>query len=231
MTASMTSGWSRAGYERARILAEAAPEGPLPPFTAHCLLCAFPTLRYRPVRAGRSWMALCSHCGARTFAPLPRNLYAVTELLSPPASRGIEVLGAFVDTISQMGAAVEARSRLESVPFGARTRVQHTAQQACLACGEFATAAARLDRNGAPYLTSSCCQTRSFLRTPASLRMACGWTAWLHNAPGAPDAWMSAWRAGASTWRGWLAAGNLATPGEDHDSATADQHEHHQARE
>ena len=63
MTASMTSGWSRAGYERARILAEAAPEGPLPPFTAHCLLCAFPTLRYRPVRAGRSWMALCSHCG------------------------------------------------------------------------------------------------------------------------------------------------------------------------
>jgi hypothetical protein len=229
MTATMPApGWSRGAYERARVLAEATPDGPLPPFVAHCSFCAFPTLRYRPVRAGRSWMGLCSHCGARTFAPLPKYLFAVTELLAPPASRGVDALGAFVAAIDHRGAAVEARARLEAVPFGARTRIQLSVPVACLACGQSGSAAARLDKNGAPYIASACCQTRTFLRAPAGLRMACGWTAWLQSAPGAQDAWMAAWRSGASTWRGWLSAGALAAPA---DTTAEDAHDLREAHE
>lgn len=187
--------WSVASYQR--VLAIQTNEtGVLGKYECVHHLCGYATARFKPAQGGRTWVGSCSACGWRAFAPNPRFFAAPSVMLS--MERGADELRHTLGMLDRMGAGFDSRWDV----VGAKHREQLRSPSACLGCGTM-TGVVRIDRNSMPYISSSCCGMKQFLRSPHALRVHLGWSVWLKNTPHAADAWFESWRAGVQLFAGW----------------------------
>ncbi len=187
--------WSLAAYERFLAI-QTNETGVLGKYESVHHLCGYPTARFKPAQGGRTWVGSCSACGWRAFAASPRFFAAPSVLLS--MDRGADELRDTLAMLDRLAAGFDPRWDV----VGVKHREQLRSPAACLSCGTM-TAVVRIDRNSLPYISSSCCGTKQFIRSPGALRCHLGWSMWLRSAPNAAAAWMDCWRGGSALWRGW----------------------------